>query len=129
MSRRVSCVTRTLDAIRRYKPAPDQIDIVILAAINVGLCLESNCDRLVAEGFNHDIQWPRFRTVHWRSDDLRGSSKDRRRWPRAGRVAAILIASILTIGMPIAIARTLIKLACRWHGETRWLGRQDFQPG
>jgi hypothetical protein len=55
MSRRVSCVTRTLDAIRRYKPAPDQIDIVILAAINVGLCLESNCDRLVAEGFNHDI--------------------------------------------------------------------------
>jgi hypothetical protein len=51
----MSCVTRTLVAIRRHKPSPDQIDSVILAAINVGLCLESNGDRQVAEGFNHDI--------------------------------------------------------------------------
>jgi hypothetical protein len=48
-------VTRTLAAIRRYKPWPDQIDTVILAAINVGLCIDSNGDRQVAEGFNHDI--------------------------------------------------------------------------
>ena len=39
----------------RYEPSPDQIDSVILAAINVGLCLESNGDRQVAEGFNHDV--------------------------------------------------------------------------
>ena len=52
---RMSCVTRTLNAIRRYEPTPDKIDAVILAAINVGLCLESNGDRQVAEGFNHDI--------------------------------------------------------------------------
>jgi len=52
---RMSCVTRTLAAIKRHKPSADQIDTVILAAINVGLCLESNGDRQVAEGFNHDI--------------------------------------------------------------------------
>jgi hypothetical protein len=55
MLMRMSCVTRTLAAIKRHKLSPDQIDSVILAAINVGLCLESNGDRQVAEGFNHDI--------------------------------------------------------------------------
>jgi hypothetical protein len=55
MLTRMSCVTRTLTAIRRHKPSPDQIDSVILAAINVGLCIESNGDCQVAEGFNHDI--------------------------------------------------------------------------
>jgi len=55
MLMRMSCVTRTLAAIRRYKLPPEQIDDVILTAINVGLCLESNGDRQVAEGFNHDI--------------------------------------------------------------------------
>jgi hypothetical protein len=50
-----TCVTRTLTTIRRYNLPPEQIDQAILAAINVGLCLESNGDRHVAEGFNHDI--------------------------------------------------------------------------
>jgi cell division protein ZapA (FtsZ GTPase activity inhibitor) len=35
-------VTRALPAIKRYQPQPDQIDRVIIAAINVTLCLA--CD-------------------------------------------------------------------------------------
>lgn len=50
-----SCVSRTLDAIKRYHLRPEQIDEAILAAINVGLCLESNGADHVAEGFNNDI--------------------------------------------------------------------------
>ena len=34
---------------------PDQIDNAILAAINITLCLASNGDGRVAEGFNSDI--------------------------------------------------------------------------
>jgi hypothetical protein len=55
MPRPMTCAARTIAAIRRYKVPPEQIDHVILAAINVGLCLESDGDRQVAEGFNHDI--------------------------------------------------------------------------
>ena len=51
----MSCVTRALAAIRRHELQPEQIDHAILAAINIGLCLESNGDRHVAEGFNSDI--------------------------------------------------------------------------
>lgn len=51
----INSVTRTLDAIRRYGIEPEEIDRVILMAINVGLCLESGGDDQVAEGFNHDI--------------------------------------------------------------------------
>jgi hypothetical protein len=55
MTMQPSCVTRTLAAIERHRLQPEQIDAAILAAINIGLCLESNGDRYVAEGFNHDI--------------------------------------------------------------------------
>lgn len=48
-------VNRALQAIRRYQPQPDQIDHAILAAINVTLCLASDGDDQVAEGFNHDV--------------------------------------------------------------------------
>lgn len=48
-------VTRALLAIKRYKPAPDQIDQAILSAINVTLCLASGGNDRVAEGFNADI--------------------------------------------------------------------------
>lgn len=48
-------VTRALKAIKRYGAGPEQIDGAILAAINVTLCLASNGNDRVAEGFNHDI--------------------------------------------------------------------------
>jgi hypothetical protein len=48
-------VTRALRAIDRHKPRPEQIDEVIIAAINVTLCLDSGGDDRVAEGFNRDI--------------------------------------------------------------------------
>jgi hypothetical protein len=51
-----SCISRALDAIKRYHLEPEQIDTTILAAINVGLCLESNGADRVAEGFNNDIK-------------------------------------------------------------------------
>ncbi len=50
-----SGVARSLAAIARYKLPPEQIDTAILAAINVSLCVASNGDDHVAEGFNHDI--------------------------------------------------------------------------
>jgi hypothetical protein len=50
-----SSVARSLDAIKRYEVLPEEIDEAILAAINVSLCLESEGDNHVAEGFNHDI--------------------------------------------------------------------------
>lgn len=48
-------VTRALQAIRRHQAGPDQIDRAILAAINVSLCLASDGDDRVANGFNDDI--------------------------------------------------------------------------
>ncbi len=48
-------VTRALQTIRRYNPAPEQIDHAILAAINVTLCLVSSGNDRVADGFNSDI--------------------------------------------------------------------------
>jgi hypothetical protein len=48
-------VTRALQAIRRYRPQPHEIDRAILAAINVTLCLASRGDDRVAEGFNRDV--------------------------------------------------------------------------
>jgi len=50
-----SSVARSLAAIKRYQLPPEQIDMAILAAINVSLCLESNASDQVAEGFNRDI--------------------------------------------------------------------------
>jgi hypothetical protein len=49
------CVTRALQAIRRYDVPAHQIDQAILAAINVGLCLASGGNDVIAEGFNLDI--------------------------------------------------------------------------
>ena len=48
-------VTRALEAIRRYRPGPKQIDHAILSAINVGLFLASRGDDRVSEGFNRDV--------------------------------------------------------------------------
>jgi cell division protein ZapA (FtsZ GTPase activity inhibitor) len=48
-------VTRALQAIKRYDAPPENIDFVILSAINVSLCLASHGDRLVSEGFNVDV--------------------------------------------------------------------------
>ena len=50
-----SCVARTLKALKCYDVRPEQIDDIILQAINISLCLESDGDALVAEGFNNDI--------------------------------------------------------------------------
>lgn len=50
-----SCVARTLKALKHYDVRPEQIDDIILQAINVSLCLESDGDAHVAEGFNNDI--------------------------------------------------------------------------
>ena len=50
-----SSVRRSLDAIKRYAVAPERIDDVILNAINASLCIVSNGDNHVAEGFNADI--------------------------------------------------------------------------
>lgn len=48
-------VHRALQAIRIHQVPADQIDYAILAAINVTLCLLSNGNDRVAEGFNRDI--------------------------------------------------------------------------
>jgi hypothetical protein len=48
-------VTRALRAIKRHGAAPEQIDHVILSAINVTLCLSSRGDDRVSEGFNLDV--------------------------------------------------------------------------
>jgi hypothetical protein len=48
-------VARALRTIGRHKASPDQIDSVIIAAINVTLCVASGGDDRVAEGFNNDI--------------------------------------------------------------------------
>ncbi len=50
-----SSVRRTLKALKHYDVRPEQIDDIILQAINVSLCLESDGDSHVAEGFNNDI--------------------------------------------------------------------------
>jgi hypothetical protein len=52
---RMTSVSRSLDAIKRYGIEPEQIDEVILAAINASLCLDSDGNDSVAEGFNADI--------------------------------------------------------------------------
>jgi hypothetical protein len=51
----VSPTRRCLDTIKRYHIEPEQIDDVILTAINASLCLVSDGDDRVAEGFNEDI--------------------------------------------------------------------------
>jgi hypothetical protein len=51
----LSSVARTLETIKHYDVRPEEIDETILAAINVSLCLESDGDSRVAEGFNHDL--------------------------------------------------------------------------
>ena len=48
-------VTRALEAIKQYDARPEQIDYVILSAINVTLCLASHGDKRVSEGFNFDV--------------------------------------------------------------------------
>jgi cell division protein ZapA (FtsZ GTPase activity inhibitor) len=58
-------VTRALQAIKRYGAQPEQIDYLILTAINVTLCLASGGNDRVADGFNGDIasSGRGFRTV------------------------------------------------------------------
>jgi len=51
----LSSVARTLETIKHYDVQPEEIDDIILNAINVSLCLESDGDDHVAEGFNNDI--------------------------------------------------------------------------
>jgi hypothetical protein len=51
----LSSVARTLETIKHYDVRPEEIDDIILNAINVSLCLESDGDDQVAEGFNNDI--------------------------------------------------------------------------
>jgi len=53
--RRLSSVARTLETLKQYDVQPEEIDEIILNAINVSLCLESDGDDHVAEGFNNDI--------------------------------------------------------------------------
>jgi hypothetical protein len=48
-------VSRSLQTIQRYSLSPERIDDAILAAINASLCLVSNGDDHVADGFNDDI--------------------------------------------------------------------------
>jgi len=48
-------VFRALRAIKRYAAAPEQIDQAILSAINVTLCLASDGNDRVCEGFNRDV--------------------------------------------------------------------------
>jgi tRNA A37 N6-isopentenylltransferase MiaA len=48
-------VSRSLQTIKRYSLTPERIDGAILAAINASLCLASDGDDHVAEGFNDDI--------------------------------------------------------------------------
>jgi hypothetical protein len=50
-----SSVSRSLQTIKRYSVTPERIDDTILAAINASLCLVSNGNDQVAEGFNDDI--------------------------------------------------------------------------
>ena len=50
-----SSVSRSLQTIKRYSLRPEHIDDAILAAINASLCLASDGDDHVAEGFNDDI--------------------------------------------------------------------------
>ena len=50
-----SSVSRSLQTIKRYSLAAERIDDAILAAINASLCLSSDGDDHVAEGFNDDI--------------------------------------------------------------------------
>jgi hypothetical protein len=50
-----SFVTRALQTIRRYNVAPEKIDFAILCAINATLCIRSNGDERVAEGFDSEI--------------------------------------------------------------------------
>lgn len=52
---RSSSVSRSLETIKRYSVEPEHIDDVILAAINASLCLVSDGDDHVADGFNDDI--------------------------------------------------------------------------
>ena len=54
-SEQLSSVARTLETIKHYDVRPEEIDDIILNAINVSLCLESDGDDHVAEGFNNDI--------------------------------------------------------------------------
>jgi hypothetical protein len=51
----LTSVARTLETIKHYDVRPEEIDEIILHAINVCLCLESDGDDHVAEGFNNDI--------------------------------------------------------------------------
>jgi hypothetical protein len=55
MMMRRSSVSRSLETIKRYAVVPEQIDDVILAAINASLCLVSDGDDHVADGFNDDL--------------------------------------------------------------------------
>jgi hypothetical protein len=48
-------VSRSLQTIKRYSLSPERIDDAILAAINASLCLVSNGDDHVADGFNEDL--------------------------------------------------------------------------
>jgi hypothetical protein len=59
---------RAIDTIKRYAVEPEQIDDVILAAINASLCLVSDGNDAVADGFNDDIarngrRFPRRRAL------------------------------------------------------------------
>jgi hypothetical protein len=55
MMMRQTSVTRCLDTLKRYAVAPERIDDIILAALNASLCLVSDGDAHVADGFNDDI--------------------------------------------------------------------------
>jgi hypothetical protein len=48
-------VSRALRTIHRYNTPAEQIDFAILSAINATLCLRSDGNDRVAEGFNSDI--------------------------------------------------------------------------
>lgn len=48
-------VLRALQAIKRHRARPEQIDRAILAAINVTLHLASGGDDRVSEGINNDV--------------------------------------------------------------------------
>jgi len=48
-------VSRSLQTIKRYSLTPERIDDAILPAINASLCLASDGNDRVAEGFNDDI--------------------------------------------------------------------------
>jgi hypothetical protein len=50
-----SSVSRSLQTIKRYSVTPERIDDAILPAINASLCLASNGNDHVADGFNDDL--------------------------------------------------------------------------